>query len=111
MPLPVRAFAPFTPRPDVLPRPDEEPRPTFVLCLCAPGLLRISLSFILLAFFHDLDEVLDGADHAADRRRILKRARAANLAEAETAQRCFLFLRAARGASDLPHRHRLACFL
>src|SRR5580692_6896236 len=58
-----------------------------------------------LAFFNNLDEMLHRADHAAHRRRIFQRARAANLAEAEAAQRRFLLLRLARRTLDLTHGH------
>src|SRR6478735_4560317 len=70
--VPVRAFAPFTPRPDVLPRPEDEPRPTRVLRLWAPGLLESSFSFMSL-IFHDLDQVLYSPDHAAHGRGIFQR--------------------------------------
>src|SRR3954463_16563060 len=93
--LPVRALAPLTPRPEVLPSPDEEPRPSLSLRLWAPGLLEIWLSFILLAFFDDLDEVFDGVDHAAHRRGIFQGAGTANLAETEAAQGCRLNFRLA----------------
>src|SRR5882757_9827688 len=110
--LPVRALAPLTPRPEVLSRPEEDPRPTLCLCLWAPGLLAIWLSFILLAFFDDLDEVLDRVDHATHRGRVLQCAGAANFAETESAQGRRLNLGLAVGAADLPHRYRLArlCF-
>ncbi len=106
----MRALAPLTPRPEVLPRPEHVPRPTLALRLWAPGLLRISLSFIYFALLDDLDEMLDGADHAAHGRRILERTGAADLAQTQPAQRGFLFLRLAVGAAHLAHRHRLAGF-
>src|SRR3954471_23654739 len=110
MPLPVRALAPLTPRPEVLPRPEDEPRPTLCLCLWAPGLLEIWFSFMgLLAFFHDLDEVLDRVDHAAHRGGVFQRTGAANLAKAQAAQRRRLNFGLAVGAADLAHRYRLAC--
>src|ERR1700733_6499616 len=108
MPLPVRALAPFTPRPEVLPRPEDEPRPTLSLCLCAPGLLLIWLSFILFAFFDDLDEVLDRVDHAAHRRRIFQGAGAADLAEAQPAQSLRLNVGLAVGGTYLANGDGLA---
>src|SRR5882757_1688444 len=108
--LPVRALAPLTPRPLVLPRPEEEPRPTLSLCLWAPGLLAIWFSFILFAFFDDLDEVLDRMDHAAHRGGIFQGASAADFSQAEPAQRRGLNLRLAVGAADLAHRNRLPGF-
>src|SRR6185436_8705327 len=84
--LPVRALAPLTPRPLVLPRPEDEPRPSLSLRLWAPGLLEIWLSFILLAFFDDLDEVLDRVNHAAHRGCVFQGASAADLAKAKAAQ-------------------------
>src|SRR5438105_10808934 len=111
--LPVRALAPLTPRPEVLPRPEEEPRPSLSLRLWAPGLLEIWFNFILLALFHHLDEVFDGVDHAAHRRRIFQSAGAANLAKAKAAQSRRLNFGLAVGAADLAHRDRLTgfCFL
>src|SRR5665213_967333 len=106
--LPVRALAPLTPRPLVLPSPEDEPRPTLCLCLWAPGLLAIWLSFILLAFFDDLDEVLDRVDHAANRGGIFQCAGTADLAEAEAAQGRSLNFRLAVGAADLAHGYRFA---
>src|SRR6185312_4485603 len=108
--VPVRAFAPFTPRPDVLPRPEDEPRPTLVLRLWAPGLFRISLSFMSLAFFNNLDEVANREDHAADRRRVFKRAGAANLSQTQPAQSRGLNIGLAVGAANLAHRHGLLGF-
>src|SRR5665213_1095218 len=106
--LPVRALAPLTPRPLVLPSPEDEPRPTLCLCLWAPGLLAIWLSFILLAFFDDLDEVLDRVDHAANRGGIFQCAGTADLAEAEAPQGRSLNFRLAVGAADLAHGYRFA---
>src|SRR6185295_16591539 len=125
--LPVRALAPLTPRPLVLPRPEDEPRPSLSLRLCAPGLLAIWLSFIitspwpgrpkaatrppiLLVFFDDLDEVLDGIDHAAHRRRVFQGAGAADLAETKAPQGRGLNVRLAVGAADLAHGYRLTGF-
>src|SRR6202789_2549937 len=102
--VPVRALAPLTPRPDVLPRPEDEPRPTLSLCFCAPGLLRISLSFMSLPFLDDFDEVLDGGDHAAHGRCVLERARAANLAQTQPAQGLRLDLGLAVGGGNLAAR-------
>src|ERR1700722_9612174 len=108
--LPVRALAPLTPRPDVLPRPEDEPRPNLSLRLWAPGLLVIWLSFILLALFHDLDEVLDRLDHAAHRRRVFQSAGTADLAEPQATQGGGLNFRLAVGAADLTHCNRLSGF-
>src|SRR5690242_16772439 len=109
--VPVRALAPFTPRPDVLPRPDDEPRPTFDLRLCAPGLLRSSLSFMSFAFFNYLYEVPDCENHSANGRRVFERARAADLSQAQPAQSRCLNIGLAIGASNLAHGHCLPGFL
>src|SRR6185503_9437047 len=108
--LPVRALAPLTPRPEVLPRPEDEPRPSLALRLCAPGLLAIWLSFILLALFHHFDEVLDGVDHAAHGGRVFQGAGAADFAETQATQDGGLDVGLAVGAAYLAHRHRLPGF-
>src|SRR4051812_16386184 len=104
---PVRAFCPFTPRPEVLPLPEPMPRPTRFDLRRAPGLPRISLSFIAESpgsAFH-LHEVGDLPDHAADGGRILQLPRAVHLVEAEPDQRLLLAGLAADRRADLRDLH------
>src|SRR6476469_662502 len=82
MATPARAFWPLTPRPAVLPLPEPMPRPTRIRPLVAPGLSRISLSFMtpvsLLGLDH-ADEVAELGDHATHGRRVLEGRAAADL--------------------------------
>src|SRR5437879_11229944 len=82
----LRAFWPFTPRPEVLPRPEPIPRPTRRRDLRAPSLSLISLSFICtsLALAHVLDahQMADLPHHPAHGRRTDQHARPLQLVEA-----------------------------
>src|SRR5918995_7130015 len=103
----VRAFWPFTPRPAVLPLPEPMPRPTRLDLCRAPGLSRISLSFIAElrpSAFHP-QEVGDLPDHAADGGRVLQLPRAVHLVETEADQRLLLPRLAADGRADLRDLH------
>ena len=64
------------------------------LALVRAGIVGDLVEFHVLFLLDDLDEMPDGADHAAHGRRIFERARAADLAETESAQRCCLRFRA-----------------
>src|SRR5579872_1423739 len=112
---PSRLFWPFWPRPAVLPSPEPMPRPTRTRLWRAPGLSRISLSFIvctrfryrraneLFAHRHHMSHL---ADHAADLGAILKLAATVHLVEAEPDQRRPLIFRPAdrrAGLGDLDH--------
>src|SRR5579871_4388206 len=88
MATPVRAVWPLPPRPEVLPLPEPIPRPTRLKRLWAPSFSRISFSFIsmILLRLFDSHEMFHSLDHAAHRRRILQRAGAMTLVEAEALQ-------------------------
>src|SRR5437868_696791 len=86
---PVRAFWPFTPRPEVLPLPEPMPRPTRMRALRDPALSLNSLSFIAISsrLVDDANEVTDLGDHAAGGRRIDQRRLPPDAVEAEALQR------------------------
>src|SRR5512135_1457984 len=65
----------------------------------------------LFLVFHNLDEMANGEDHAANRRRVLECAGATNLSETKTAQRRRLNIRLAIGAADLAYDQGLFGFL
>src|SRR5690606_22970926 len=99
---PERLFWPFWPRPPVLPLPEPMPRPTRTRSLRAPGLSRISLSFISM---HSLSLLSRGnsVDHFDHVRQLGNRAAhlggvfefddLVHLAKAETDQGLFLTCR------------------
>src|SRR5438067_7619553 len=128
---PERAVWPLPPRPAVLPLPEPMPRPTRMRFLCEPALSAISLSFIvsflylrsmiltenrfplfgimlpILLLADDADEMLNLADHAANRRRIRKLGNPADLVEVEADQRRTLRVMAADCAAGLLDLDRL----
>src|SRR5579885_3164669 len=94
MAAPDRAFWPLMPRPHVLPLPEPIPRPTRMRGREAPGLSRISFSFIaspltllrLFALIHDANEMSNLGDHAAHGGIILNGFAPSNLVEPEPGQ-------------------------
>src|SRR5215212_11111123 len=91
---PERAPAPLWPRPEVLPKPEPSPRPMRFLRWREPGagfrLWRPIVSSSAICVH--LHEVLDGVDRTADRRIVGLLGGAADLAEAERAERVALLL-------------------
>src|SRR5581483_4017328 len=110
---PVRAFWPFTPRPEVLPLPDPMPRPTRMRALREPGLSLNSLSFIVFSssLVDNADEVTDLGDHTARCRRVRERLPPPDAVEAKAPQRLALLPRAALRARGLLDSDRLAVAL
>src|SRR5262249_43418029 len=113
---PARAVCPLPPRPPVLPMPEPMPRPMRMRFLRAPGLSAIWLSFMSLiltshvsvlsrgmvclmrdgrpspaetsfCFADHFHQMLDFADHSADRRRIGEISHAPDLVQAKPDQR------------------------
>src|SRR5712671_796170 len=132
MRTPERAVWPLPPRPAVLPLPEPMPRPTRMRFLREPALSAISLSFIvsflylrsmiltenrfptfrdhapsILLLADDADEMLNLADHAANRRRVRKLGNPADLVEVEADQRRTLRVMAADCAAGLLDLDRL----
>src|SRR5687768_18129923 len=110
MDTPERLFWPFWPRPPVLPLPEPMPRPTRMRSLRAPGLSRMSLSFMSLhslSLFSrgnsvdHLDHVRQFGDRAAHLGSVLEFDHAMHFAEAEADQHLLLFFGTADRRADL----------
>src|SRR3954447_15488573 len=97
---PLREPAPLWPRPDVLPMPEPWPRPTRLRSLRAPLLGPSEWRPIFSAIF-DLHEVADRVDQPAHGRMVVALGGAADLAEAERAQRLALLAVGAVRRADL----------
>src|SRR5690606_32986008 len=87
LPLPLRAYWPLWPRPQVLPRPEPMPRPTRVRSVRAPGAGLSSLRCMVIGLFLNLDEVVDLVDQAANLRAVLQFTHIVELAQAQGAHR------------------------
>src|SRR5690606_7845431 len=101
---PERLFWPFWPRPPVLPLPEPIPRPTRIRVLRAPGLSRMSFSFMSVHSLSLLsrgksvdhfDHVRELGDRAAHLGGVLELDDPVHLAEAEPSQNLLLALRTA----------------
>src|SRR5690606_31162235 len=110
MATPDRLFWPFWPRPPVLPLPEPMPRPTRVRSLRAPGLSRMSLSFMLMhslslssrgCSIDHFDHMGELGDRAADLRGVLNFDDAVHLPQTETDQGLFVAFGPADRRTDL----------
>src|SRR5918912_2923302 len=100
---PDRDFWPLIPRPEYRPLPEPMPRPTRLRSRRGEAGLRFERfsSSTALAPALDLDEMADLPEHTGEGRALLVLARAADLAQAERAQRAAVRPRLADRATRL----------